>query len=532
MYHRLRSVLLLGFSLSAFQSFSLSSPVADGPFTPDWASLNTRQPAAWFADAKFGIWAHWGPQTQPSKGDWYAHYLYKPGGKSYDHHVKTYGHPSEFGFKDILPLWKAERFNADALAALYQKAGARYVVAMANHHDNFDNWNSPHQPWNSVNIGPKRDIVGEWKTAAAKHGLRFGVSIHNINSWGWYEVTRDSDKSGPKAGVPYDGVLTAADGKGKWWDGLDPAALYGPPHRPGPQGDNPTPAFIDNWFLRTRQLIDDYQPDLLEFDLASPTDFWRQWVKFEDIATPRSDDQRVGMVIAAHYYNRQRAWRNGADEGIITLKSLPPERRSAITLAVETDVTREIMPQPWTSEQSMGNWHYDGATRYMPPARVVSLLVETVARNGNLLLNVVQKPDGTVAGDQEATLLAVGRWLDVNGEAIYATRPWRIFGEGPNHIQPRGNLREQNRPPPPPTYTASDIRFTTKAGALYATVLALPREEILIRSLASESVTAVRLLGSDTPPVWRQSPEGLRITPPASLPSEYAVVFKITLTRP
>ncbi len=501
--------------------------IAEGPFKPTWESLSTRQPAAWFADAKFGIWAHWGPQTQPSAGDWYAHKMYQQGTPAYTHHIKTYGHPSVFGFKDVIPLWTAEKFDPAALAALYKKAGARYIVGMANHHDNFDNWNSTYQPWNSVNLGPKRDIMRLWKDAANAQGLRFGVSIHNINSWAWYDPSRDSDKTGPLAGVPYDGVLTKSDGKGKWWDGYDPAQLYGPPHRPGQKGDKPTAAFMENWFLRTRQLIDDYQPDLLEFDIASPSNFWRQWVKFEDIPAPRADDERVGMVIAAHYFNQQRRWKNGADEGVLTLKVLPPERRVAATLAMERDFTSGVAEQPWQHEESMGDWHYKANDTYRTPDRLISMLVETVCRNGNLLMNVVQKPDGTLGGNQEETLLAVGRWLEINGEAIYGTRPWRLHGEGPNPVKSREELKEENKRRILPTYVASDIRFTTKPGALYAITLAVPREEIVIKSVVGERVGKVSVLGSSARLDWRQTAEGLRIHPLPEWPSDHGVVFKI-----
>ncbi len=513
---------------------ALSTPskvIVDGPFQPSWASLSTRKTPEWFRDSKFGIWAHWGPQCAPGAGDWYAFNMYRQDSEAYNFHLAHYGHPSVFGFKDVIPLWKAEKFDPERLAALYRKAGARYLVAMASHHDNFDNWDSKFQPWNSVNMGPKRDILRLWKDAAVREGLRFGVSIHNINTWGWFDPARGSDSTGPKAGVPYDGLLTKADGKGKWWEGYDPAGLYGPPHKPGPNGDAPTPAFIKNWFLRTKDLIDNYRPDILEFDLATPQKMWRQWVKFEDGIDPEVLDDRVGMLIAAHYFNQQRKWHVGSDDGIITLKEMPPDRRKALTLAIERDYSPGIMEDPWQLEESMGDWHYIENGKYMTAAQVVSMLVETVCRNGNLLLNVVQKPDGTLGGDQEKTLLEVGRWLDLNGEAIYGSRPWKVCGEGPNRMKTRAEFKEENKPRILPTYVPEDVRFTTNGNVVYAITLAPPTGSLLIKSLAGEKILNVSLLGSPAPLKWRQTAEGLVVQPPPELPSEHGVVFKVDLAR-
>ena len=504
-------------------------PIADGPFKPTWESLAQWKTPEWFRDAKFGVWAHWGAQSVPGCGDWYARNLYDETNVAYQFHTAHYGHPSAFGFKDVIPLWKAEKFDPTRLAALYKKAGARYLVALANHHDNFDNWDSTLQPWNSVRMGPKRDIVGQWKSAAAAQGMHFGVSIHNINSWGWYDTTRGTDTKGPKAGIPYDGIMTKADGKGKWWEGYDPGDLYGPVHKGGPNGDAPTTAFIANWFHRTKELIDRYQPEILEFDLYSPTVVWRQWVKFEDVAGTPTMDQRVGMLLAAHYYNQERKWHQGSDEGIITLKGLPPERRAQVTLALERDYSAEIMAQPWQMEESMGDWFFQGenAAPYLTSSKVLAMLVEVVCRNGNLLLNVVMRPDGTVAGDQEATLLKVGHWLDVNGEAIYGSRPWKRMGEGPNRIKTRAELLEEHRLFALPDYAPEDLRFTTKGDSIYAIALAVPTKELRIRSLAGVKVSEVTLLGSSEKLKWQQTPEGLLIQPASQWPGELAVVFKI-----
>src|SRR5450631_4381326 len=229
-------------------------PIA-GPFRPNWESLKAYRTPDWFRDAKFGIWAHWSPQCVPEQGDWYAHGMYLQGNPQYDYHVKTYGHPSQFGYKDICNLWRAERWNPEELIQRYSKAGARYFVALANHHGNFDCWDSAYQPWNSVQIGPKKDIVGTWERVARASGLKFGVTYHGTPGRTWREfmpVRYASDKTGPLKGVAYDGVMTAADGKGTWWEGLDPRGLNGRPHAK----DDPCPEFVDEFMLRVQDVID------------------------------------------------------------------------------------------------------------------------------------------------------------------------------------------------------------------------------------------------------------------------------------
>lgn len=520
----------------AQESISLP-PVQQGSYEPNWKSLSQHKVPEWFRDAKFGIWSHWGPQTAPAFGDWYANLLYKEGSTVYKHHVETYGHPSVFGFKDIIPLWKAEKFDPDALAKFYRESGARYIIGMASHHDNFDNWDSTYQPWNSANMGPKKDIMALWKAAAEKQGLKFGVSIHNINSWGWYDVTREADKKGPYQGVPYDGYQTKADGKGKWWEGYDPSDLYGPPHKGGDTGDDPTPAYMANWFLRTKELIDKYQPDVLQFDLASPILKKRTWVQFEDITGAPQVDGRVGMLIGQHFYNSERKWNNGQDGGVITLKHLPEERRRGATRAFEKTYPPGLMPEPWVKELSMGDWHYRKGGSYLSPKKVVSILAEVVSHNGNFLLNVVQRPDGTIDGNQPETLRQVGQWLKENGEAIYATRPWKIAAEGPNKIEaiagegPNGTQEGKL----PKQYTPEDIRFTqSKDGkTLHAIVMEPPKDgKVTIKSLAEasaywpEKISSVKLANGTTLKFQRDS-TGLHVDLPANISEKYALTLRV-----
>jgi alpha-L-fucosidase len=282
-----------------WNAHALDLPIAEGPYEPSWKSLSSRYEVPdWFRDAKFGIWAHWSAQCVPEQGDWYARNIYIEGTQQYKHHAEQYGHPSKFGFKDIYPLWRAEKWEPEKLMALYKAAGAKYFVALANHHDNFDSYNSKHQPWNSVALGPKKDIVGIWEKVTRKAGLRFGVSVHAAHTWSWYEKSQNSDTNGAFSGVPYDGKLTKAAGKGLWWEGLDPQDLYEQKHQRGPRMDwdwdpakgstIPDDAYRQKFFLRTKQLIDDYTPDFVYYD---------------DSILPLHFDPSIGLSLVAHQYN-------------------------------------------------------------------------------------------------------------------------------------------------------------------------------------------------------------------------------------
>ena len=315
---------LLGLSIIAVCAQTNSSPlnrIAEGPFKADWKSLQQYQCPEWFRDAKFGIWAHWSAQCVPEQGDWYARYMYEPGNPIYEYHLTNYGHPSKFGFKDIDNLWHAENWNPEKLMSLYKKAGAKYFVALANHCDNFDCFDSSYQPWNSVRVGPHKDIVGGWAKVARAAGLRFGVSVHSSHAWSWLEPAQGADKEGPLAGIPYDGKLTKADGKGQWWEGLDPQDLYAQNHQPGTNFDwywdakkgssIPDQAYCDKYYNRSADLINKYHPDLVYYD-DSPIPLW-----------PISN---VGLEVSAHYYNSSIKWHGGKNEAVLTGKNLEPDQ--------------------------------------------------------------------------------------------------------------------------------------------------------------------------------------------------------------
>lgn len=484
--------------------------IAPGPFEPNWESLKQYEVPQWFQDAKFGIWAHWSPQCVPEEGDWYARGMYQEGSDQYNYHVKTYGHPSAFGYKDIINLWTAARWDPDRLMRLYKRAGAQYFVALANHHCNIDCWDSTYQEWNSVRVGPKKDIVGIWERAARKHGLRFGVTVHAARAWDWFQVAHGSDKAGPMAGVPYDGALTKADGGGTWWDGLDPQELYCSAHA---DGVPPDAAYTEKWFLRTRELIDKYRPDLLYFD---------------DWLLPLG---QAGLDIGAHFYNSS-VRRSGKVDVVLNTKGVPPELRKTCVLDIERGLAGGMEEFPWQTDTCIGEWHYHRNIDYKSADTVVHMLVDIVSKNGNLLLNIPVRGDGTIDAKEEAFLQDLAGWMDVNRSSIFGTRTWLVYGEGPVEAG-GGSFNEGPRP-----FGGRDFRFLQKGKTLYVFALGWPENgEWRIRSLAklaevSARISSVTLLGSKTPVEWRHSPKGLIVRAPAAKPCQYVWVLKLESTDP
>lgn len=513
-------------------------PMMEGKFEPTWESLKGYRVPEWFRNVKFGIWAHWGPQCVEGSGDWMARSLYMEGSNEYKYHVENYGHPSEVGFKDIIPLWKAENWDPDKLVAYYKKIGAQYFFALGNHHDNMDLWDSKYQPWNSMNMGPGRDILAEWEKAARRHGLYFGVSLHADHAWTWYEPSQRHDTEGPKAGIPYDGRLTEADGKGKWWEGYDPQDLYAQNH---PLSENswdngaihgqwawgngaclPTREYCTNFYNRTLDVINRYNPDLLYFDVTVLPFY------------PISD---AGLKIAAHFYNHSMATHNGKLEAVMLGKILDENQRRALVWDVERGAPNEILEQPWQSCSCIGGWHYNTSIYendwYKPADYVARLLVDIVSKNGNLLLSVPLRADGTFDEKEKKILDEFGEWMKINSEAIYGTRPWTIFGEGPiADSDIRINAQGFNES----TYSkasAQDIRFTQTEKYLYATVLSWPDEnKVVIKSLAEggnlyrNRINKVDLLGYGKV-AFVQTEEGLEIAIPAGAKRVIIPVFRI-----
>ena len=525
-------------SLNAAESTNFQDiPLAPGPFQPDWQSLVSQYRVPdWFRDAKFGIWAHWGCQCEPEAGDWYARNMYIEGSRDYKFHLEHYGHPSKFGFKDVIHQWKAEHFEPDKLLAFYKESGAKYFMALANHHDNFDNFNSKYQPWNSVALGPKKDLIGLWAAAARKNGLRFAVSVHGSRAWSWYEPAQGADTNGPLAGVPYDGKLTKADGKGLWWDGLEPQDLYAQNHAPGRKLDwdwNPakgssTPdlAYCRKFFLRTKQLWDDYHPDMIYFD--------------DSVLPFHGVTDEVGLRLAAHFYNSSLQ-RHGRNEAVMNAKRLDEQQRKALVYDIERGKAEGILPDPWQTDTCIGQWHYNRELfdkhGYKSAAAVVPMLADIVSKNGNLMLSVPLRRDGTPDEDEVKIVSAIGAWLKVNGEAIYATRPWKIYGEGPSTAATeKGHFGGQSDTQKQP-FTAQDIRFTqSKDGKiLYAIVLAFPADgKVVLKSLADncpqwpDRIGAVRMLGARGKLKFTRDATGLIVTLPDKKPCDIAFALKLT----
>lgn len=513
-------------------------PMMKGKFQATWESLENYQVPEWFRDAKFGIWAHWGPQCVEGTGDWMARSLYLEGSYEYNYHVEHYGHPSEVGFKDIIPLFKAEKWDPDKLLGFYKKIGAQYFFALGNHHDNFDLWDSKYHSWNSVNMGPKKDILDGWAKAARKHGLHFGVSLHGDHAWTWYEPSQRHDKNGPKKGIPYDGKLTKEDGNGKWWEGYDPQELYAQNH---PLSENswdngaihsqwgwgngvctPTQEYCTDFYNRTLDVINRYNPDLLYFDVTVLPFY------------PISD---AGLKIAAHFYNHSMDTHEGNLEAVMLGKILNEEQRKALVWDVERGAPNQIMPEPWQTCTCLGGWHYNTGIyergHYKSAANVVKLLMDVVSKNGNLLLSVPLRADGTFDEKEEAILNEFGAWMDINKEAIYSTRPWKIFGEGPiADSDIKLNAQGFNEG----AYgnaTAQEIRFTQTEKSLYVTLLAWPEEKkAVIKSLSEGNelypaeIKNIELLGYGEVEFSR-TPEALIIELPEKVLNQIAPVFKI-----
>src|SRR6266702_175779 len=510
-----------------------SMDIAPGPFQPDWDSLKAQYRAPdWFRDAKFGIWAHWSAQCVPEAGDWYARQMYIQGHKQYQHHLGHYGHPADVGFMEMDNRWKAENWNPADLLDLYVKAGAKYFVSLANHHDNFDNFKSRFHDWNSTRIGPKRDIVGTWAKAARARGLKFGVSNHSAHSWHWFQVAYGYDAEGARRGQRYDAFnLTKYDGKGKWWEGLDPQELYAGAVMPMPDGISSikdandfheghdrvwneapplaNPAFIRQWFLRCKDLIDSYQPDLVYFD---------------NFDLPLG---QAGLDVTAHYYNSSIRW-HGSLQAVVNCKALPENRRAAVVEDVERGFRSDIVPHPWQTDTCIGDWHYNRARftdkSYMPAAAVIHRLCDVVAKNGCLLLSVPVRGDGTIDSEERQIVEQIAGWTQRYGEAIFASRPWKLSGEGPTQIA-SGQFGEGKMKP----FEAADIRFTTKGPVLYAMTLGQPSATVDIASLANlGSVQRVEVVGSGTALAFRQDNTGLHVTVPQGSAHEFGIALKIS----
>jgi alpha-L-fucosidase len=500
-------------ALTLRPSLAFSDPlITSGPFRGTRDSLAAYRIPDWFADAKFGIWSHWGPQSSVEAGDWYARNMYIQGSSQYDYHLKTYGHPSKVGYKDLIPQFKAERWDPDHLIDLYVKAGAKYFFSMGVHHDNYDMWNSKYQPrWNALATGPKRDIVGTWKIAARKRGLRFGVSEHLSNSFDWLAPSHTADSTGPLTGVPYDGTLPAY------------ADLYhdytGEPANFARTAKAMGRVAPDRWkrqyFDRIKDLIDQHQPDLLYIDGGIPFN-------------------EYGYATVAEVYNVSAARHNGTVEAIYFSKVAADCATATCALDRERGVLDAISPHPWQTDTCIGDWHYKRDIKYKSAKKVIDLLVDIVSKNGNLLLNFPLPNSGELDADEIVTLNGITTWMAVNNEGIYATRPWKIFGEGPSTKTASGAGFNESKKP---DLAASDIRFTTKDAAIYAFIQGWPETTATIPSFGTASqtstkITSVKLLGHDQTLGFTQDQTALNVTLPTDRPptADIGITLKLTVS--
>jgi alpha-L-fucosidase len=466
-------------------------PIQSGPFEPTWESLRQFQTPDWFREAKLGIWAHWGPQCVPMYGDWYARHMYCEGHLQYLHHWRNYGHPSKFGYKDLAKLWKAEKFDPEGLMDLYKAAGAKYFFAQAVHHDNFDNWNSKHNRWNSTKLGPMRDICADWKKAATKRGLKFGISEHLGASFTWWANNKSADKSGPYAGIPYDGndpanVDLYHDNRGAMK--FDPANPF--KFEPWYTTDV---RWHEIWLKRVLDMIDQLQPDLLYSDGPLPWD-------------------KVGLSAVAHLYNVSAKLHGGVNQAVYNQKDTNPDVFKIGVLDIERGQKDEAVPFVWQTDTCVGGWYYDVRTVYKTPHHVIEMFVDIVAKNGCLLLNFTQKPDGTLDEENLFILKVMADWIKVNGEGIYGTRPWKVAMEGPTRTV-SGHFKEDAQP-----WTTADFRFTSKGKKVYAFQMRYPESrDVFIRNLGLSTgvkVSDASVLGYDGKLVWRQLEDGLLVKLP------------------
>jgi alpha-L-fucosidase len=527
-------------------------PIAPGPYQPTWESIEKNYPGTpdWLREAKFGIWVHFGPQAAGESGDWYARRLYRQGSPAYNNHVKRYGHPSEVGYKDVLRTWNPVKFDPAALAKLYKEAGARYLLIQAVHHDNYDLWDSKYQPWNSNSpkLGAHRDFIGEWAKALKKEGMRYGIAFHHEYNWWWNQTAFGSDTTGPKAGVPYDGNLTLADGKGKWWEGMDPRMLYGidlteyqsvkgaaesawNPPRPGVFGKHLAYAqwYATWWALRMMDVVDKYDPDFIYTDGTDQQ-------PFSGSGTGTGIKADAMQTVIAHFYNRMLQVRKKVDGfSIVKFRNKTNGTVNTTESRMPGDIKTD---QPWIAEAQVGDWFYKPNIPWRSKS-MIRTIVEAASRDGAVALCIPPRPDGSLEDECVTMLKEVGVWMRMNGEAIYGSKAWTVLGEGDSpdgkpRLLPGGAVTNSQADF---KYTTKDFRFTVgKNGSLYVICMAdAPKQEteLVVKSLGTAAnrlgkpVTSVRLVGSKQPIAWKQTDESLLITCPANAPSGTAVTFEI-----
>lgn len=534
-------------NIQSFEEVKLDLPITSGPYEPTWRSIEANYPGTpeWLRDSKFGIWIHFGPQSAGESGDWYARKMYVEGTPAYENHLKNYGHPSEVGYKEVLRDWNPKKFNPQALVDIYKDAGARFLIIQGVHHDQFDMWDSKYQPWNSTRLGPKRDLIGEWEEAARKAGIRFGLTFHHEYSWWWWQTAFQSDTKGDKKGVPYDGNLTLADGKGKWWEGLDPKYLYGinlreyetvaeaansrwsPPQAGIFSGHLEYAEWYAKWWaLRMMDAVDKYNPDFIYTDGTDQQ-------PFSGSGTGTGYKCDAMQRVIADFYNKTLDRRGKVD--VFSIVKFRKQTNGTVNTC-ETGIPENIKTdQAWIAETPVGDWFYGPNFVYSSDA-VIRYLLEIVARDGAVGVSIPLRPDGSLDEGCVKMLKEVGEWMRINGQGIYGSSAWSVLGEGKDgklNVLPGGFIgaNQANH-----SFYTTDFRFTVgKDGAIYAWCMTVPKagDKLKIVSLGSDAgigkkhVTSVELLGEKNKIEWKQEADGLSIVYPDSAHLKTAVGFRI-----
>ena len=484
-------------------------------FSATFQSLRSHGIPRWFQDAKFGIWSHWGAQSVPMYGDWYARNMYVEGSPQYLYHLRHYGHPSKFGYKDICALWKAEKFDPEALMGLYVKAGAKYFVAQAMHHDHFFNYPSDLNPMNSQNIGPHKDIVGLWQQAAKKHGLPFGVTEHLGASFSWWHTNKRSDRYGAYAGVPYDG--NDPENRAFYHDNFQHMKDDADDLKPWYTEDQ---AFHSYWLACMKELIDRYTPDLLYSDGGLP--FGPDWTTVGKVS-PEESSYKEGLEAVAYLYNTSIA-KYGENRAIYNQKVRDPDVYRVGILDIERSQLDGIQKDPWQTDTCIGNWFYDVRQTFKHPDHIIDMLIDIVSKNGSMLLNVLQLPDGTIDDETHYILTEIGNWFSAHAESIHGTKPWKCFGEGNTRVKIEGFTEDKT------AWTSGDIRYACKEKTVYAFLMGGVRNHtaVLYSFNEGEQVKNVRLLGAGEVP-FTQNYGVVCVQLPETLPTEYVNTLAIEL---
>ncbi|GGI44795.1 alpha-L-fucosidase [Paenibacillus marchantiophytorum] len=490
-------------------------------FKPTFESLYQYESPEWFRDAKFGIWSHWGPQSVPMFGDWYARYMYEQGTAQYNYHLRHYGHPSKFGYKDICKLWKAENFDPEGLMELYYKAGARYFVALATHHDNFFNYDSKVNRFNSTQIGPMKDICRLWQTAAKKYNLPFGLTEHLGASFSWWKTNKGSDNYGPYKGLPYDG--NDPDYADFYYNNYEHAQdridTIGPWYT---LNEN----FHQYWVDAIKEMIDEFQPDLLYSDgvlpFGSHHNSWEHEQGYRDVVSPGDPSYRPGLEVLAYHYNKSIE-KNGSNQAVYLQKDKRPEIYNVGILDIEKSQMPRVTEKPWHTDTCIGNWFYDAKQTYKKTDQILEMLVDIVSKNGNMLLNILQRPDGTIDEEAKYLLDELAKWFVVCGEGIYGTRPWKVSGEGNTLVKIVPYVEEKT------SWNSSDYRFTSKGNHVYSFIMCPPANGVcVLKSFNDETVKSVQILGGGKLE-FTQDSGVLAVKLPQELPATYFNCLKTEL---